>query len=546
MFSIIMPVWNRADTVRRAVESVLRQTFREFELVIVDDGSDDGLETVLAPYLAGNVRFFRTDHRGVSAARNLGIRQARHEYIAYLDSDNEWHPGFLERMRDVFADDPACRVAYCMIRVYEKDPVTLQPCFVRTIGNGFSFEALVNGNYIDMNALVHGRDCFEHTGFHDETLKRLVDWEFVLRLTSKYRPCFVPEALVDYYLEFSGNTITGNQDPGAPLRAIQRRNHMHTQPVRLVHDSIEYVWDSIPDEKYDNWVRMNQTELNTRDFAAWGYPYMLQIEPTSLCNLSCPLCPTGRKELNRPYRHMSLDEFKSIIDDMEQYLLFLVLWDWGEPLMNPELPAMIRYASERGIKTVTSTNAYLLNDEAYARDLLGSGLSTLIVAVDSIDPDNYEVYRRHGALESVLSGLDTAVSAKRQISSETLINVRMVVMKQNELEINAVEHMARQAGADVFTLKTLNPSCGVTALDEELLPVNPVYRRYEYMPGSLERVRSDSVCRRVWTMSNIFSNGDVVPCCYDYDSSMKAGNAFEKPFPEIWNSAGYREIRKRI
>jgi radical SAM protein with 4Fe4S-binding SPASM domain len=83
-------------------------------------------------------------------------------------------------------------------------------------------------------------------------------------------------------------------------------------------------------------------------------------------------------------------------------------------------------------------------------------------------------------------------------------------------------------------------------MDGELLPQKARYRRYAYKPGSFERIRVPTVCRRIWDMSNIFSNGDVAPCCYDYSGTMKVGNVAEQPFTAIWNSAPYRELRQRI
>jgi len=328
--------------------------------------------------------------------------------------------------------------------------------------------------------------------------------------------------------------------------SLKEGKSIQKKQIRFTHDAIEYVWDDVPEEKYQNWLLNTKDVLDTKGYTGAGYPFMLQIEPTSLCNLSCPLCPAGRHELNRPYRHMRFNEFRMIIDDMERYLLFLVLWDWGEPLMNSELPSMIRYASERGIQTVTSTNAHFLNNESYTEELLRSGLTTLIVAVDSLVADQYEIYRKKGEIDQVLNGLKTAVSVKKRIGSNTLINVRMVIMKQNEHEIKDVEKMARDYGADVFTVKSLNPSCGMFSQDEELLPMSQKFRRYEYIPNTYERVRTGAICRRIWTMSNIFSNGDVVPCCYDYDSEMKVGNIFETPFTRIWNSPAYRQLRKKI
>jgi MoaA/NifB/PqqE/SkfB family radical SAM enzyme len=229
---------------------------------------------------------------------------------------------------------------------------------------------------------------------------------------------------------------------------------------------------------------------------------------------------------------MKFNEFKAIIDDMEEYLLFLVLWDWGEPFMNPEFPEMIRYALEHGIKTVTSTNAHFLHDEQYLKEILRSGLSNLIVAVDSLDETNYTIYRKKGELGKTILGLTNLIRLRNELKSDTKINLRMVVMKQNENEISEIRDFAKRLEVDVLTVKTVNPSCGLTSIDEEIIPSNLKYRRYRYKEGTNERIRINTQCTRIWHMSNIFSNGDVVPCAYDYDSELKVGNIHEKPFRE--------------
>jgi radical SAM protein with 4Fe4S-binding SPASM domain len=287
--------------------------------------------------------------------------------------------------------------------------------------------------------------------------------------------------------------------------------------------------------------------MDTTDFKAYGYPYMLQIEPTNICNLSCPLCPAGRSELNRPRRHMTLEEFKGIIDDMERWLLLTVLWDWGEPFTNPQLAEMIRYATQRRIATVTSTNAQFLNDETRVKAILESGLSTLIVAIDSVCEASYEAYRKRGDLDKALGGLQRLVQMKRRLDSKTKINLRTIVMRQNEQELDQIREVARRIGVDVFTVKSVNPTCGTTAHDAEMVPLNPKYRRYQYKEGTFERIRVDAaVCRQVWSTANIHSNGNVVPCCYHYDDELAVGNVFKQPFSELWNGPAYRALRKRI
>jgi len=316
--------------------------------------------------------------------------------------------------------------------------------------------------------------------------------------------------------------------------------------IRIVHDTIPYLWSEVSPAKFENWAAMESQVFDSTSFEASAYPYMLQVEPTNRCNLGCSLCPVGRKELNRKPRHMKLSEFKSLVDDMERYLLFLILWDWGEPFLNPALPDMIRYVSEREIKTVTSTNAHFLQENDYLEEILNSGLNSLIVAIDSLDVNNYAVYRKRGDLKKALDGLQNLVEMKKRLGSSTLINLRMVIMKQNAHELDSIRALSRRLGADVFSVKTVKPSCGLTSMDEQIIPDNPRFRRYRYMEGTFERIRRDSPCDRIWEWADIFSNGDVVRCCYDYKAEIKLGNIREEPFTQIWNSPRYRQLRERI
>lgn len=320
---------------------------------------------------------------------------------------------------------------------------------------------------------------------------------------------------------------------------------LFNRPV-ILQDMVTYRLGKVPTVKLQNWVRMNRMMIDTRSFSVPAYPYSLQVEPTNRCNLKCPLCPCGRDELGRPPRDMLLSEFQVLVDDMQQYLLLLQLWEWGEPFMNPHLPAMVRYATDHEIQTVTSTNCHFLKDEDYVAEILRAGLTTLIVAVDSTMVKQYEQYRQQGNINQVVAGVELLVALKKKIGAATRIHLRMVVMRQNETEVARIREFARKLGVDLFTVKTVNPSCNDTYQDETLVPENPALRRYEYVPGTWQRVRKDAPCRRVWTMSNILSNGDVVPCCRDYDAELRIGNIFDRPFSEIWMSEEYRELRARI
>jgi radical SAM protein with 4Fe4S-binding SPASM domain len=317
-------------------------------------------------------------------------------------------------------------------------------------------------------------------------------------------------------------------------------------PVHIRFDALDFKWTSVPEKKYDNFIKMMDVQADPDNFTVDGYPYMLQIEPTNMCNLKCPVCPAGTDRLERERRHMQLGEFKSLIDDMQEYLLFLILWEWGEPFMHPQLPEMIKYASERDIKTLTSTNAHFLHNDTYLKRILTSGLTTLIIAIDSLEQDMYEVYRKKGRLSKAVEGLRRVVQLKRELKSTTRINLRMVIMKQNEHELARMRSFAKEVGVDVFTVKTMNPSCGLDANDEQLVPLDPKYRRYVYTAGTYERKRMDAYCRKMWFMCNISANGEVIPCGYDYTSEMQVGNILQHPLSQIWNSPEVKNMRKRL
>ena len=317
----------------------------------------------------------------------------------------------------------------------------------------------------------------------------------------------------------------------------------------IVHryDGNRYVFRNVAPQKYENWLRMTHgAERDPRTEAPRGYPFQLQVEVTSRCNLACPLCPAGAGELDRPAQDMPPELFRALVDDMAPYLLFLVLWEWGEPFIHPSFPDMVRYASDRGIQSITSTNGHFLRDEDYLRDVLTSGLGTLVIALDSLDQERYAAYRVNGDVEGVKEGVKRVAALKRTLGSPTVINLRMVVSRNNEQEIDAMRQFARESGVDKFTVKTINPCCGSKAADGDFLPRNPALRRHVY-DESLRRIRKKHpVCRKLWQRCHVLSNGDVVPCGYDYNAGLKIGNLADTPLSKLWRSPRYAEVRELV
>lgn len=208
--SIILPTYNRAHSIRRSIESILRQTYSHWELLVIDDGSADHTEEIVAEIAAldSRVRYYRQpQNRGVAAARNEGIRQARYEYIAFQDSDDVWKEDKLEKQMRVFDEQPRVGMVYCAFEGEKRDGTRI--CIPeKSMGienvQGNLYRLLLQRNVIDAPTVVIHRECLNRVGGFDETLTCLEDWELFLRIAREYEIGCVIEPLLISDIHNSG------------------------------------------------------------------------------------------------------------------------------------------------------------------------------------------------------------------------------------------------------------------------------------------------------------------------------------------------------
>lgn len=193
--SVIIPVHNRARILPAAIRSVLGQGYDDFELIIVDDGSQDNVRDVVESFNDTRIIYLRHDqNRGVSAARNTGIKHAKGELIAFLDSDDVWRSGKLLKQLQVFNDYPDTDCVYSVIRRKDKYGTYFMP-FSRV--NGYIYDKVLMWHCVPIQSLLLRRSCFDSVGFFDERLLVCEDWDMCLRLSKSFRFRFVPVVLVE-------------------------------------------------------------------------------------------------------------------------------------------------------------------------------------------------------------------------------------------------------------------------------------------------------------------------------------------------------------
>lgn len=277
----------------------------------------------------------------------------------------------------------------------------------------------------------------------------------------------------------------------------------------------------------------------------WGKPISVMMEPISRCNLQCPLCPIGARELKRELGRMTLENFTRILDNLGPQVRTLALWNQGEPTINDQLPEMIRIAHDRKIYTMISTNGNLLHRRNLIPRLIQSGLDEIIFSIDGLTQETYQIYRVGGNLDVVV---DNMRALRRQRDELGLRKPRIIMqwlpMKHNEHELSQLRKAAADWGADKVEIKTTQIYSEAQA--ETFLPETEELRRYERRGQRWETKRRYQSCKRLWFSVMIDWNGTVVPCCFDKDEDYNMGNALTQDFGEIWQSAAFNQFRMKL
>lgn len=204
--SIIIPTYNRSAKLKKSIESVLQQSYTNFELLIVDDASTDDTQAMVEAISDERIRYIKqTVNGGASAARNEGVRQADAPLIAFQDSDDIWKPEKLEKQMVYWQQHPEYAMVYCAYKKYiDGQEIVVPNANWRGSLEGKLFSWLAQRNSIGAPTMLMKRECFLYAGGFDTDLRALEDWDFALRFSAKYAIGYVDEPLVDSYDSLGG------------------------------------------------------------------------------------------------------------------------------------------------------------------------------------------------------------------------------------------------------------------------------------------------------------------------------------------------------
>lgn len=239
MISVIIPVYNRENTIEKSIKSVLNQTYHKLEIIIVDDGSNDNTFSVIKKIKDSRIRIFSyRQNRGACYARNIGIKNARGEYIAFQDSDDKWYVDKLKRQVD-FIEKTNSDFVFCgMNRI---DDIQNMRFYYpkRKLKRGKDIhKQLLYENMISTQTMLMKRKVCEKIKF-DEKIKKFQDWDYVIRVSKLFKIEYLNEALVDSFVQV--DSISVNVSNYNALRVIYNKYKQEIQEDRRIYARYLYL-----------------------------------------------------------------------------------------------------------------------------------------------------------------------------------------------------------------------------------------------------------------------------------------------------------------
>lgn len=238
--SVIIPSYNREKTIVRAVNSVLNQSYKNLEVIVVDDCSSDNTASVLRVIADSRFRYIKLEkNSGACVARNTGVRLAKGNYIAFQDSDDYWHKDKIEKQLQYMKENNLDFCSCAFTRITKKTNIIVSGINIPNTNEDI-WCSLLNYNWVSTQTIVCKKECFEKIGF-DRAIKRYQDWDFALQAANFFNIGHITDSLVDVYLQSDSITNTVHNDE-AMLKVIKKHekdvctNKMYAQYLKSMAD----------------------------------------------------------------------------------------------------------------------------------------------------------------------------------------------------------------------------------------------------------------------------------------------------------------------
>lgn len=310
------------------------------------------------------------------------------------------------------------------------------------------------------------------------------------------------------------------------------------QMTRMSRHALSVIKHSTPRKLFN--LVLVELEYRLRRTTVRGHPYIIIVDPLNVCNLRCPLCPTGTGDLERKQQRMEWETFTRTIDEVAPYAYEINLHNWGESLLHPRIFDMIEYVNSKNIATNMSTNFNRASDDKID-NLIKSGLEYLILSIDGITQDTYVKYRVRGNVNKVLGNVEKLIRRRKELGSRTpFIEWQFIVFEHNAHELEAAREMAYEMGVDRF--RVIPPGIPFAAKEPDKLKDDWFIKDDE---GRVEAFQGDvpTSCFYLYRSMTTNPDGGTAPCCIVYGDKNDFGDFKTESLDDIWNNQKYQSAR---
>ena len=294
---------------------------------------------------------------------------------------------------------------------------------------------------------------------------------------------------------------------------------------------------------------MSGLNLLYRRLRPWSMPLHMQFELANYCNLRCPICPAGTRELVRPPQTMDPELFRRVMGEVGPYLLTVSLWGWGESLLNSALHEILCAARRHDTAILLSTNGQYLDRDDIIDALITCPPTHLILAIDGLTDETNSRFRIGARLEPALKGVRRIAEIKKRTDQILpVLHMRFMVMKHNQHELPDTEAFAAAHGFDMLSLRTLVifDSASAQQAHSRLVPEASDYSAYRYR-GDRRIQRSDYVCMQPFWFPSLYADGTLVACEQDVNAQAELGSVLGGvTLTDLWRSRRSLQVRRTV
>lgn len=322
------------------------------------------------------------------------------------------------------------------------------------------------------------------------------------------------------------------------LSSLSKLRQKLPQLTRMGRHALSVIKHSTPRKLFN--LALVEMEYRLRRTTVRGHPYIIIVDPLNVCNLRCPLCPTGTGDLDRKQQRMEWETFTRTIDEVAPYAYEVNLHNWGESLLHPRIFDMIEYVNSKNIATNMSTNFNRASDEKIDK-IITSGLEYLILSIDGISQDTYVKYRVRGNVNKVLGNVEKLIRRRKELGSKTpFIEWQFIVFEHNAHELETARAMAAEMGVDRF--RVIPPGIPFAAKEPDQLKDDWFVKDDE---GRVEAFAGDvpTSCFYLYRSMTTNPDGGTAPCCIVYGDQNDFGDFKTQKIDDIWNNEKYQSAR---